>query len=817
MPLLWDLQSRQQVPVPREQVLQALQSGQFGIPKGNVFIRGDVGEAIEIPSSEIVSALQRGYRLEEPEETQLRLHGDDEIIAAGEGLLRGATLGLSDPILITSGITTAEAIKGRKEANPGAATGGEIAALVGSALFSGGGTAAASAGVKGSTKLGVKALRTVSAPARLTTRLGNATANRLEAQFLKQLTDKTITRRAIAKGGALAAAGGVEGSIYGVGQAISEQSLGDTATVAESLVGHVGLGFLSGVAAGGILGMGGKLTTDAAKVASKKLKGLVAKKADAAEKAFKEGGLFDELGITVPKKKTGMEKEIAEVLTDESILPDGAIIKANMGPGQAIQRLKEAADAYGTGIRQTIDDIDAHLDNPSAFIKNDQQMAKELKAIGEELRKNLGDGRAAAGRMSAIADDLTLDPPTSFKGLWEKRQQLKQAWATGPADSGAKKASQEAERYFQKQIMEGAKKALGQNDDLLRQLKDYNKVFSAIGDVARKTKSPEVAASTMGTALVQGLKRAFASTGWRLVYGASALSAVAGGTAAGVFMAGATSALGAGKTAMQHKLPQLATKVGKLRTLQVALEKSSYGVGKALNNMGKASGAVRLGSVGIFSALTGKKDRKEAAKSLILAIHESIGNPEQLAARLGSTLAPLEDVAPDAARHMAMTWAQGIQYIQPRLPMPPAENMLQPERDWHISNEEVNKAGALISALSNPTGTIEELLQGMADPDALALIMAVYPNWAAHVLQDVLEKMAVRKDKLPRNVEYQIGKFLGIPPNGLYLPSSLKRAAEVHQGPQQAKNIGSPAKGGGELPDLGTNIKTQTQRVGESL
>jgi hypothetical protein len=160
--------------------------------------------------------------------------------AAGFGLLRGASLGLSDPIITNladvagvgpeggAGLAqyAREQLAGFRDVNPVASTVGELAGFVTPGM----GTLAGQA--------------------------GHAAERGIAGLLGKEATSAAgrIAQRVVAGAGGSAA----EGAIYGLGSALSEDALGDHDLTAEKLFAGAGTGALLGGIFGGTLGAGGQ-------------------------------------------------------------------------------------------------------------------------------------------------------------------------------------------------------------------------------------------------------------------------------------------------------------------------------------------------------------------------------------------------------------------------------------------------------------------------------------------------------------------------------------------------------------------------------
>lgn len=187
------------------------------------------GKRVEVADSKFQLALENGYRHPTDKENELAADAESPGTAGAAGFLRGATVGLSDPLLIgtaklleQAGIKPArdpaKQLAGLREANPAASITGEVAGNV--------------AGM-------------VAGPVKAVAGVGGA------------------ARAAVGPGlkGALAA-GATSGTLYGLGTMISEASLGDPSTNAEKLAAVAGAG-LFGAGLDGVLHGGGKLASSA--------------------------------------------------------------------------------------------------------------------------------------------------------------------------------------------------------------------------------------------------------------------------------------------------------------------------------------------------------------------------------------------------------------------------------------------------------------------------------------------------------------------------------------------------------------------------
>lgn len=175
--------------------------------------------------------------------------------AAGAGVARGLTLGLSDLALTKSGLASPETLAEQKEYAPIASGVGELAGAIAPAVLTGGAGAVAGGAAKTAGKSALRTALEVS-PAGLATRAGVAVERGI-AEGLGAEAASGFGRQLLARTAAEGAGSAVQGSFFGLGSTISEDALGDPNVVGPSAAAQIGLASLMGFglgAAGGALG-----------------------------------------------------------------------------------------------------------------------------------------------------------------------------------------------------------------------------------------------------------------------------------------------------------------------------------------------------------------------------------------------------------------------------------------------------------------------------------------------------------------------------------------------------------------------------------
>lgn len=146
-----------------------------------------------------------------------------------------ATFGLSTKLLAEQGLLDIEAAKRREEVSPITGLAGEVAGIAGTLAIPGAPVSGVSRAAEAVTAAAEPSI------AKIVSKIANPeTASRV---------NKILT-----KAGSAAIGSALEGGVYGVGSAISEDSLGESRLNAESLLHHIGIGSLYGGLAGGAVG-----------------------------------------------------------------------------------------------------------------------------------------------------------------------------------------------------------------------------------------------------------------------------------------------------------------------------------------------------------------------------------------------------------------------------------------------------------------------------------------------------------------------------------------------------------------------------------
>ena len=234
------------------------------------------GELQSIPSEQMGEAESKGSRLASPEELQeyrdKKTYGEgagNTALAGLAGALDGATLGISSQLLTKSGLVERETLRGLADYQSGAFTTGQVLGSVAPILLPGGAAAGAGrltlgAGAKG-------AVRSIGVLPRGATALGQFTERQAAKALVGRSVSSNIAVRALAKTAPKMLGQAVEGSIYGLGTAISEDALGRQELNAETALASMGMGALFGAAPPALVGAATPLISVPARKAAQSL------------------------------------------------------------------------------------------------------------------------------------------------------------------------------------------------------------------------------------------------------------------------------------------------------------------------------------------------------------------------------------------------------------------------------------------------------------------------------------------------------------------------------------------------------------------
>lgn len=797
--------------VPDEQAQAALASGQFGLPKGRVNVLTPEGDAESLPSENVLDALGKGYALESAGASAARLEAkqyDRPVEAFAAGAARGASFGLSDLALTKTGLVSPERLEKDQKYNKVASIAGEATGVIGSAFVPG---------------------------------LGEATAGKLAAR----VGAEGIAARALGEGiagrvGGAVAKGAAEGSLFGIGNAISEASLGDTDLTAEKLVAGAGIGALTGgVLSGALHGVGEGVGAAVTGFSGSDLQGALSEYADqrtikaiagnghkAALKELEYKGLTSDVakhaideGILTPGATAGdiAERAAASVekhgrriggliaTGDAAGAPriDGALLadrieselvapaaSGNVGQQAVAKRLQAEADiirAKGSiGFQQATDmmkDFRPHLDYGAEQKPIQEGLKQIVRTIKEETETQLdaatglGDEYLAAKRGYRLSSEL--------RDLADERvTQLRNNRSISPSDYGMGGVGA---------VMAGGPVGLATG------------LAGAIGNKLLRERGPQLYASILQKVARSGALEDLAQSFQKQLSGQLEAAPQLFGSFRNVLaQASARSAedLLATHVALSrspdyrdqmamagygHETPEQTDaamgRLGQLQQVKAALEQHDQATDIALNRfLGKQSGAPPAAPP-VQSRDARLKEFDAQAKRLT----ELATNPGALAAAV-TPHGLVSQAAPGVAAATSATAARALQYLQGRIPRDPHPEVIPAlKRDWKPSESDLLKWGRTVQAVNDPRSVLADLKRGTVSREQVDALRAVYPRLLQDLQQKTMEKLAAHDKPVTYAQRQGLATLMGSPTGGAGNPARAAVFQQAHAAAQKAK------------------------------
>jgi hypothetical protein len=752
------------VEVPDDQAQAAYQSGQYGIPKGaSIPVVSQDGQVGTVDGADAARAVDDGLSFATHQQVVEAKHAGvgETAIAGGLGVVRGLTVGLSDPIISAIGGDKArQYLEEQKEAHPIASTGGEVAGAILPAIASGGSSGAATAGelgVEGANvaRAGVEAANVaregvaggralegvrsgvgiLGAPSRAVTGLGEL-AERGVARIVGDGATSTIGRlaqKAITKGAGAAA----EGALFNVGNQISEDTLGDHELSGEKLLAAIGHGAVLGAATGAAFGTIGELGSTLVRKA--KVDEL------AAEQAFRAVGGSSRRAAALAEK-VGGKAVVGRTVLEEGLLKFGDTIE-DIAPRIAERRAQMSdklgtmlgeLDALGPELAPSAERIAGRVEKellvPLSKVPGNATKTSAIASYLEDFKKMTGLAEGAEGK-------LGFKQLTSFREVLEEHPEL--APVRSIVDEELARAG------------DAAAKARG--GDFFRTYRDLGKRYErlTVAGVAA-----EEAAARAEQA--PGVGAEVAHTAGHALFGAALGHPVAG---AGALAAG----IG------QHLVRERSA-----ASLAVVLDKLS-GVAGVRRAAAQVDSKATESLDNFFAGKGGKarvrhfKSTSDEYEANAEAVRDAAGSPEVAASRASKVSASLSAHAPKTSASFVSAAARATNYLVNALPHSPQGPSVQPQfAKQGPSDFEKAKFNRIARTVHDPTSALADLAHGTMTKDQVDALRAVYPKTYAQLQASVMKRLAEADKPLPYAKRVQLGVLLGIPADPTLAPSFVQ-------------------------------------------
>lgn len=760
----------------------------------------------EVPDEQLQAALAQGYQQRAPtaKEQAQAAAAEQPLAAAGEALVRGVTAGFAEPLVrkAEAAITgkpeeqVAEEMRLRRQENPAAALVGEVGGTIGSFFVGPAGLVAK--GLQGARAAGV--------------------AGRL-------------------------AAGAAEGTLWGLGSAVSEATLENAELTGERLAASAAAGALTG----GILdttfyGIEKGTSALLKKAGAPSVRAMLEKAGDAlslsmieSKKWAKKYGTYEKDVLRVAREKGVLtkataldqasvdfaEKQLAdtgaamerELIASQQVSPpkysdliDDVMGKLKENHGKltlAEPYIDEVQNVLEANMAQNSEWVDlwrlqsewrkkATTDTLHNEVIRDARIALR-DYIAEKAPGDLAKMNREYAALNAFTEGLA-DAKAGYesRGIAGFKEQMGGILASGMAGGGVPGAVAAAGAFTAGKF---ARKRGGfLAGEALRELADSN----AMQGVAKAFHGRVTQMLSTAPEMLGAFRATLESAAAR---GADDLlethAQLASSSMGGDYMAtvGLIPETPEEMQAASTRLAYLSAAKTAADQYEVALMNAADGILGAKAGRPTVSGPGAL-SVKQFDKMMG-------------SIRASLNNPE---AAFASIPAEISGTLPVATGHMTATLLRGLQFLDSKAPKSPYEGMpASVAPNWQPSATELDRFNRYKEAVENPIKVLNNIASGYMSPEQIEAVKAVYPGIYANLQQRLGERLA--EIKKPLTYQQKLGLQLVMGPTALGMsPQQIQvlQQAQAGAGPQQG---GMRKPDGRQTVDAQKNLQTQAQRM----
>lgn len=776
------------------------------------------GQRVEVADSKFQLALQSGYRHPTDKENAAAADADSPGTAAAAGVLRGFTVGLSDPALVGAAKLLEQAgikpsrdpaaqLAGLREQNPAASIAGEVGGNV--------------AGL-------------VAGPVRAVAGVGGA------------------ARTAVGTGlkGALAA-GAAEGTLYGLGTMISETTLGDPSTNAEKLAAVTGAGLFGaglstvthGTGSALAKAFGGKTMQSMlddvanaglrAQLGSKKVMNARGLHGDEADKVFeyaRKNGLVS-AGDTVEtfldrvtKHREGIGAETGEVLRKASERTvrglDGKDVQQPFIPDStwttkfADRVRKELLPelARSPGAKGVVSRIEGELES---LQKGDWTVADAWK-FQSELKKSIGYGEQSGvlkeglGKFrSLLRDEIKTQANTVSPHFGAQLDDLSNKYRTAKS----------LEELGLEQVKRAeANGALGAKDLLAAAVIGgpggigaavASKMARERGGFLVSAMADKIASSKSLQRMAGALKNSVQSLDTQGMLGAYRpvlMTAFARGEAA-LLAAHVQLAQSDPKyLPTMGMMPeegdaanQYADKAVRLDALGKTLEQHDYEIENSVGRFLKQK-------PGAYANPTPSKPSMEDFQKRLTRITVALQNPETV------DVSGLASTAPATAMSLSIQAQNAAGFLLSKAPKNPNAGLPAFHQPWVVSQSDLSKFYRYVDAAERPTDVLRRLAKdGSVTQEEVETLRTLYPRLIEDYKTKMMNRLLEYKQPLTYNQRRALGSLFG--PG--FIDSDPRQTAllqTLHAG-SMAEKQNPPQRDGRQTQSQEDNLQTQAQRT----
>ncbi len=707
----------------------ALKSG-FTPVAGTVVgvVRPD-GQGGTVSAEKLQEALDAGYRLEGEGETKERVleakYGDRPWEAGAHGALDAATLGGLSALERAAGYEErAREVQGRNQA---AGIAGNVIGSLPSLAVGGQGTLA-------------RALSMT--PIGLAGRAGQA------AGKVGGLLGKIANPAA-------------EGAVMGLGQGVTELSLGEEPITAERVASVLSSNALFGAGVGGAVGLLG----GAAEKGLARAKGVVddmRAKMSARSNVSDDLANLDRKGLRAAKDAELATIDQAKVAERASVADEITALRQSSKEGKAWLATENKAT------RKVMLDaerrLDRMIDNPKGLAQSPERALDALQRQEQTLAKIVSDVDVKPLQGSDdVAAFLRSKAPDAVPGA---RATARQAAADILERNRALQARIETLRA------PASSSRLSQIDDAL----------DTIGERSKRGLSEQL---LQGSVYSSAASLAAPLGPLAPIVGAKAAEAVSNLVFGRLAKAGAETSARVGNAI--DTLLGVAQKASK--AAPVAATKVLSGVA-----FGPSTPALRP-MVPTKSKLV-ETFREREREILNQTIPDDTGKPRmrpEAREAVAERLAPVRLLSPILADRMETTAARRMEFLAERLPKRPDTSAMQfgPDR-WRPSDMDTRKFARYVAAVEDPAGIVERLSEGTLTPEDAEALREVYPETFADLRGQIISRLPELRETLPYKRRLSLSILFGVPVDPAMEPRIVQSL--------QANFEDEPGTEGGTLP-----------------
>jgi hypothetical protein len=698
--------------------------------------------------------------------------------SAAAGAARGLTFGASD--VVGAAVGLGETLEGLKTTNPGSSIMGEIGGIVVPTLLTGG-TGIVAKGAQGALK-GVKAVSSISAKA------GERIAAKIGLEAGEGIAGKIAGAAPKVLGSA------IEGATYGLGQSVSEASLGEPTNIAENLL--IGGAFGSALP---LIGMAGKelveeglptlaaLTSGAPRSeltkfyemsgAGKNVRQLIkggpdvikqriveiarenenlAKTANAMFKDTKFAKADDLLAHVSPAdvaQKTGGFEALKQQFAD---MRATVAADPNRYSSSVVSQLAEIEQDYLRKLGQatTASDGFKALDELKNRLYDTSVVAKKAQTVesiaSSKLAKDLRDSASALLQDESVwgkTATMQTKMNSALKEFEDAREAFNKAF-TVKTRNGPRVAAKKILSYAKNEGTVESSDLAAALDNYIARSNDLRAVVAQNGGkVAEKIGAMKSAKGKLENSLEElEIWRAYDSLGGgqnrdtfgnKLTYNLSMLNP------AGKF---AVSVMGFAERQLAKTNNQWLKDVGAAVS--------------ALSTKVPAKAALTL-----KSALDAKKSARE--------VQRLASDPMAMAAYSRQMTGQLQLAAPKAAQAAQDKLSETVQFLAQRAPANPNQGLAGLDDDWEPSDAQTASWSRYLAAAQEPSILLKEFANGSLAPETVETVKALYPNYYEKSVGAVAQYIAEKKPKVTYARRLQLSMLLQRPVEPALQPATM--------------------------------------------